>query len=56
MINIKPVFQLFLAALVTASIFSTNSFAAAKAKPIVAIKKAEVGEGVSKYSKKYLVV
>ena len=54
MINIKPVFQLFLAALVTASIFSTNSFAAAKAKPIVAIKKAEVGEGVSKYSKKYL--
>jgi len=33
---------------------STSLDAAQRAKPIVAIKKAKVGEGVSKYSKKYL--
>jgi len=54
MIKIKPAFQVFLAVLVTISIFSTNCYAAKRAKPIVAIKKASIGEGVSKYSKKYL--
>jgi hypothetical protein len=54
MINIKPGLQMFWAILAAVFIFSTNSYAAAKAKPIVAIKKAEVGEGISKYAKKYL--
>lgn len=36
------------------SVVSTYSFAAAKAKPIVAIKKAKIGEGISKYSKHHL--
>jgi len=36
------------------SFVSIASYAAPRAKPIVAIKKPKIGEGVSKYSKKYL--
>ena len=35
-------------------IISLTAFAAPRAKPVVAIKPAKVGEGVSKYAKKYL--
>ncbi len=54
MINIKPGLQVFWAVLVATAIISSNIQAAERAKPIVAIKKASIGEGVSKYSKKYL--
>ncbi|MFK5893129.1 MAG: FlgT C-terminal domain-containing protein [Pseudomonadota bacterium] len=54
MINKKLGLQVFWAVLIATSIFSANIQAAARAKPIVAIKKASIGEGVSKYSKKYL--
>lgn len=47
--------KLFLFALLSLFCFVTlSAYAAPRAKPIVAIKKAKVGEGVSKYSKKYL--
>jgi flagellar assembly FlgT-like protein len=54
MIKTKLGLQVFWAAIVTASIISSTCYAAARAKPIVAIKKASIGEGVSKYSKRYL--
>jgi hypothetical protein len=54
MINLKVKLAYFLVVVTAISIFSVNIHAAARAKPIVAIKKAKIGEGVSKYSKKYL--
>ncbi len=48
--------SLFLFGILTIFCFVTlsASYAAPRAKPVIAIKKAKVGEGVSKYSKKYL--
>ena len=47
--------KLFLFAFLTLFCFvSLTSYAAPRAKPVIAIKKAKVGDGVSKYGKKYL--
>jgi hypothetical protein len=51
---LKSGFTVSLVLLIACSILSTKLYAAAKAKPVVAIKKAKIGEGVSKYSKRYL--
>ncbi|MFK5984948.1 MAG: FlgT C-terminal domain-containing protein [Pseudomonadota bacterium] len=54
MIKINKHFTLLWAFFVALTLVSINANAAKRAKPIVAIKKAKIGEGVSKYSKKYL--
>lgn len=47
--------KLFLFGFLTLFCFVTlSAYAAPRAKPVIAIKKAKVGEGVSKYGKKYL--
>ncbi|MCU7835837.1 MAG: hypothetical protein KZQ83_11380 [gamma proteobacterium symbiont of Taylorina sp.] len=47
--------KLFLSGLLAIFCFVTlSAYAAPRAKPVVAIKKAKIGEGVSKYSKKFL--
>lgn len=47
--------KLFLFGLLSLFCFVTlSAYAAPRAKPIVAIKKAKIGEGVSKYGKRYL--
>jgi len=47
--------KIFLVVLMSLFCFvSLAAYAAPRAKPVVAIKEAKVGEGVSKYGKKYL--
>ncbi len=42
------------AALAIFAFMSFSAYAAPRAKPVIAVKKAKIGEGVSKYGKKYL--
>ncbi len=54
MIKTNKKFTLIWAFFVAITLISFGAQAAKRAKPVVAIKKAKIGEGVSRYSKKYL--